>query len=612
MCGIVGYLGKKPAAEWLLAALSRLEYRGYDSAGVATVEGGSILCRKSVGRVEVLRNACAQGPFKGGIGIGHTRWATHGAVNERNTHPHFDVSGRIALVHNGIIENHRSIRAFLEGEGIVYRSDTDTESLVQLIGYYYRAGGDFEAAVRKALRDTQGTFGIAVVCADLPTKLFVARRGSPLLIGISEGNEYFVASDAAAIAGQATRAIYLKDNEVAVMDDDTGLAVSTIDAVSVSTHPETIEFRLEELELRDYRTYMEKEIHEQPDALRNTMRGRVDVDEARVNLGGLEQFGATLPDFERVVLTGCGTAWHACLIGEYLFEELARIPTEVEYASELRYRNPVVGPQTFSVVVSQSGETADSLAALEELKRHGAKTFGVVNVVGSSIAREAGAGAYIHVGPEVGVASTKAFTGQVTMLVMLAAEMGRRRGLDESRVREILADLQSIPEKVQYVLGLDEEIRSLAADFAQRENWLYLGRGVNYPTALEGALKLKEISYIHAEGMPAAEMKHGPLALIDRGMPVVVLAPKDHTREKVISNIEEVRGRGGAVIAVATEGDREIAGIADRVVYVPETDPLLSPLVTTVPLQLIAYHAATIRGYDVDRPRNLAKSVTVE
>jgi glucosamine--fructose-6-phosphate aminotransferase (isomerizing) len=616
MCGIVGYVGPRPAAELLVTGLRRLEYRGYDSAGIATLDGDRVLHRhRAVGEVDNLARAVAAEHAPGTTGIAHTRWATHGAPNERNAHPHFDASGTIAVVHNGIIENYRSIRAFLTEQGIDPASDTDTEALAQLIGYLYHDGGNGEsgnllASVRRALHDVRGTFGLLVLSRDHPDQVIAARRGSPVLVGVGDG-EYVVASDGAAVIEHTRQVVYLDDNEIALLTRD-GLRASTIDDIPLSKHVSTLEVRLQEIELDGHRHHMSKEIHEQPAALRNTLRGRVDLTDGKVVLGGLADRERELARYQRVILTGCGTAWHAGLVGEYLFEELARVPAEVEYASELRYRNPVIQRNTLGIVLSQSGETADTVAALRELQLKGATTLGIVNVVGSSIARETDAGVYLHVGPEIGVASTKAFTGQVAVLALLAINMGRRRHLSAERTAGLLTQLDKIPAKIERILAMADDIRQLTERYVDRDNWLYLGRGVNYPVALEGALKLKEISYIHAEGLPAAEMKHGPIALIDRGMPVVVVAPRDHTYDKVVANIEEVKGRAGSIIAIATEGDRHLAELADAIIYVPKTHPLLSPLVTTIPLQLMAYYAALARGHNVDRPRNLAKSVTVE
>jgi len=610
MCGIVGYLGYRDAADLLVSGLQRLEYRGYDSAGVATVEGGALQLRRAVGRVAELQRHLEANPAVGTVGIAHTRWATHGQPSLANAHPHADATGKIALVHNGIIENHAAIRALLEKKGIEFSSETDTESLAQLIGYFHAQGESLINSVRLALSEVNGTYGIAVVCADEPQTMIAARRGSPLIVGVGDG-EHFIASDGSAIIEHTDRVVYLNDNEMVRLDAD-GLEVSTIDAKPVRTQVEVLEMDLEQIQLGDYEHHMLKEINEQPESLRTCMSGRLDHREGRIHLGGLSQFVRDTAGCRRLLLVGCGTAWHAGLVGEYLFEELARVSTEVEYASELRYRNPIVEEGTLAVVISQSGETADTLAALRELKTKGATVLGVVNAVGSTIARETDAGVYLHAGAEIGVASTKAFTAQVAVLAMMATDLGRRRHLSPERTVEILNELAAIPDKVEKALALDDQIKQVAARLVERDNWLYLGRGVNYPVALEGALKLKEISYIHAEGLPAAEMKHGPIALIDADMPVVVIAPQDHTYDKLLSNIEEVRSRKGRIIAVANEGDTRLEKLAETVLYVPSTLPILSPLVTTIPLQLLAYHAAMLRGLDVDKPRNLAKSVTVE
>ena len=618
MCGIVGYTGPRRALEPLLAGLARLEYRGYDSAGVALVSPGELYVSRAVGPVRELRSqvaSAAHDRVPATCGIAHTRWATHGAPSERNAHPHLDASGRIALVHNGIIENHAAIRQYLPGQGIAFASDTDTEALVQLIGFLYEDGngsgpGGLLTAVCGALREVQGTFGIAVSCVEFPELMIAARRGSPLLIGIGEG-EHLISSDGAAIVEHTSRVVYLHDNEVATVDGHT-LDASTIDAVPLRKKVERLELSLEQIERGGYPHFMLKEIHEQPEALRNTLRGRIDPSGSGVTLGGLGSVDCSPAHLRRIVIAGCGTAWHAALVGKYLIEEIARVPTDVEYSSELRYRNAIVEDGTIALFISQSGETADTIAAMNEMRAKGATVLGVINVVGSTLARETQAGMYLHAGPEIGVASTKAFTSQVAVLTLLSVLLGRQRHLSAERCAEILEGLRACPPAIEAVLRSDDAIRELVARHIDRQNWLYLGRGVNFPVALEGALKLKELSYIHAEGMPAAEMKHGPLALIDRGMPVVFVAPRDSTTDKVIANIEEVRVRGGHVIAIATEGDSELAAVADDVVFVPRVLAPLSPLLTTVPLQLIAYHAALQRGHDVDRPRNLAKSVTVE
>lgn len=608
MCGIVAYIGQRNARPILIEGLKRLEYRGYDSAGVVVVKDGQLVIRRAVGRISALEEKLDQDTNEAVIGMAHTRWATHGAPNERNAHPHRDSTGKLALVHNGIIENYRVLKTFLESEGLKLESETDTEVLAKLVGHLYE--GKLEDAVRKALREVRGTFGIAVIHSDEPDKIVAARRGSPLIVGVGQG-EYVVASDAAAIVQHTPQVIYLEDNEVVTVTRD-GFRTMTLDATPTTKSISEIEMTLEQIELGGHRHFMSKEIFEQPEALRTAMRGRLDLDEGRVVLGGLAGVSRELSHIKRVILTGCGTAWHAGLVGEYIIEELARVPCETEYASEFRYRNPILEQGTAVIAISQSGETADTLAAIREGRERGALALGVVNAVGSTIARETDAGVYLHVGPEIGVASTKAFSGQLTVLMMLALSLGRRRHLSQSETHDYIKALAGIPDAIQRTLELSDLTRKIAEQYVDSANWLYLGRGVQYPVALEGALKLKEISYIHAEGLPAAEMKHGPIALISEGMPVVMIAPRGAWYDKIASNIEEVRARGGHVIAVATEGDEQIKQLAEHVLYVPDVPELLAPLVTVVPLQLLAYHAALLRGCDVDKPRNLAKSVTVE
>ncbi|TVQ60832.1 MAG: glutamine--fructose-6-phosphate transaminase (isomerizing) [Phycisphaerales bacterium] len=612
MCGIVAYIGTKPARPLLIEGLKRLEYRGYDSAGLAIMNGG-LHCARAVGRVSVLENKVDQlGGFDGSLGIAHTRWATHGSVTEANAHPHRDDKSGIAIVHNGIIENYASVRTLLTEKGHRFTSETDTEVLAMLIGELYDPanGFDLERTVQSALREVTGAYAIAVVCEHEPDTLVVARKGSPLMVGIGSG-EYIVASDPSAIVAHTTQAFPLDDYNVVKLSRD-GFRTSTVDNLPITPKVTQLELELEEIELGGYEHYMRKEIFEQPNALRNCFRGRLDHKEGKVVLGGLQAYAPQLVRSRRIILTAQGTALHAAMIGEYLLEELAKIPSEVEYASEFRYRNPIIEDGTVVVAVSQSGETADTLAALHEAKDRGALALGVINAVGSTISRETHAGVYLRVGPEIGVASTKAFTGQVAVLTMMTLFLARRRFMSTEASARLMIELDAIPEKMDRVLEQDAFIKSVTEKYIHRENWLFLGRGYNYPTAMEGALKLKEISYIHAEGMPAAEMKHGPIALIDEGMPVVFIANKGPQYDKVMSNIEEVRSRGGHVIAVATEGDQAIKHVAEDVLYVPEVADPLSPLLTVVPLQLMAYHAAVLRGHDVDKPRNLAKSVTVE
>jgi glucosamine--fructose-6-phosphate aminotransferase (isomerizing) len=611
MCGIVAYIGHKPAVPLLLEGLKRLEYRGYDSAGVALVNS-DLQVLKSVGRVRVLEEMLESAEhLDGTLGIAHTRWATHGEPNDRNAHPHTDdpeAGHGIALIHNGIIENYAAIKTYLVEKGHSFRSETDTEVLTRLISTLY--DGDLEAAVQAALREVTGAYAIAVVCAKEPDALVVARKGSPLMVGVGK-DEYIVASDSSAIVAHTTQAFTLEDYTVAKLTRDS-FRTTTVDNIPITPQIRELEFDLEQIELGAYEHFMLKEICEQPQALRQGMRGRVDARDGQVVLGGIAEHARDLVRAKRIIFIGQGTALHAGMVGEYLVEDLAKIPAEVEFASEFRYRNPIVKDGTVVIAISQSGETADTLAALHEAKQRGARTLGFVNVVGSTIARDTDAGVYLRVGPEIGVASTKAFVGQLLVTTLLATFIGRRRFLATDYVKRLLGDLEQIPDAVERAVGLSDQIRDATRRYIDRENWLFLGRGYNYPVALEGALKLKEISYIHAEGMPAAEMKHGPIALIDEGMPVVFVATRNSQYEKVISNIEEVRSRGGHVIAVATEGDDYIQNVAEEVFYVADTPEPLQPMLTVVPLQLMAYHAAVLRGKDVDKPRNLAKSVTVE
>ena len=608
MCGIVGYIGPKQASPILLEGLRRMEYRGYDSAGVAIINGEGIKVQKTAGKIAALVENLRAAPTVGTVGMGHTRWATHGAPTTPNAHPHLDQSGRIAVIHNEIIENASTIRQALLKRGHRFLSETDTEVLAHLIGAFYE--GNLEEAVAAALWDVTGAYGIAVICSEEPDVLIAARNGSPLLVGVGDG-EYFVASDASAILEHTRSVVYLDDGEMVVLSRG-GYRVRNLTETHVDKPVNQIEWDLATIERGGYSHFMLKEIFEQPDSLTNTVRGHLLEEDGSARLRGLNLSDEQLKRFNRVVITACGTSWHAALIGEYLFEELARIPCEVEYASEFRYRNPVVDEGTLVIAISQSGETADTLAAIREAKRRGAVTIGLVNVVGSSIAREVQGGLYLRAGPEIGVASTKAFNSQVAALAMVALKLGRLRGLSVLRGRDLIQALRALPGQIQQVLDRAGEVEELANRFAGAHNALYLGRGVNFPVALEGALKLKEISYIHAEGYPAAEMKHGPIALIDENMPVVFIAPKDGIHGKIVSNIEEVKARGGRVIAIVTEGDHEIAGRADAVFTIPATHDLLTPILASVPLQLFAYYVAVRRGCNVDQPRNLAKSVTVE
>jgi len=614
MCGIVGYIGLREAAPLLLQGLKRLEYRGYDSAGIAVLNG-KLQVLKQKGNVAALGEAVAacNGSVSGAtLGIGHTRWATHGDPSDRNAHPHVSGESDIALIHNGIIENHAALRTELTKHGYRFASDTDSEVLVHLIDHLWKQIPflDFEGAVRQALTIVDGAYGICVISSREPEKMIVARKGSPLVIGIGEG-EYFVASDAAPLIEYTRRVVYLSDGEMAVLSRD-GFSVKTIDNITQEKAVTELDFELGEIEKGGFEHFMLKEIYEQPMIMHDVMRGRVRLEEGLIQLGGIADRLEQLREAKRIVICACGTSWHAGLIGEYLIEEFARIPVEVDYASEFRYRSPIIGSGDVMIVISQSGETADTLAALRLAKERGALVVGICNVVGSTIARETDCGIYTHAGPEIGVASTKAFTAQVIVLAMLALALSKDKSMSEAELAVALQCLNDLPDKAGRILESNEAIREIAALYKDASNFLYLGRGYNFPVALEGALKLKEISYIHAEGYPAAEMKHGPIALIDEEMPVVVIAPKDTTYRKVLSNIEEVRSRKGRVIAIATEGDVEIGKLADHVLFVPHAAPFMMPLLTVIPLQLLAYHIATQRGCDVDRPRNLAKSVTVE
>ncbi|MCL2646463.1 MAG: glutamine--fructose-6-phosphate transaminase (isomerizing) [Phycisphaerales bacterium] len=622
MCGIVAYLGKQPAQPVLIEGLKRLEYRGYDSAGIGLLRQNRIDITRSCGRISALEAQLAKPSERDTLGIGHTRWATHGEPSVKNAHPHLDWTGKIAVAHNGIIENYATLKKWLISEGCTFSSDTDTEVISNLIGYFYshitscqgRLPSDgqnkFEWAVQRSLNEVHGTYGLAIVCSDYPDRIIGAKKGSPLILGIGK-NEYILASDASAIVKHTTQAIYLADNEMATITSD-GFHTKTIDNVAISKEVNQLEISLDQLELGSFKHFMLKEIFEQPQSLATCMGGRLDLRDHRIMLGGLADSFRELSRTKRVILSACGTAWHACLVGEFMLEQLARIPTETECASEFRYRNPIIEDGTVVIVVSQSGETADTLAAVEQAKERGAKVLGVVNVVGSSIARSTDCGVYLHVGPEIGVASTKAFTAQATVLAMLAIELGRRRHLSNEDVKYYISELAKIPEKIKSILDQSDHIRSIVEANLHKNNWLFLGRGFNYPVALEGALKLKEISYIHAEGLPAAELKHGPIALITDSMPTVFIATRSSQYDKIIGNIEEVRARGGKTIVVATEGDENIKAYADHLITVPDTPEPLQPMVTVVPLQLLAYHAAVLKGLDVDKPRNLAKSVTVE
>jgi glucosamine--fructose-6-phosphate aminotransferase (isomerizing) len=611
MCGIVAYIGTRSAKPILLEGLKRLEYRGYDSAGLAVLNGKLSLA-KAVGRVSVLEDKLSRlRGFDGTIGIAHTRWATHGGVTELNAHPHTDDRNGICLIHNGIIENYAALKTYLQDKGHTFYSETDTEVLTKLIGEMYDpANGGLEFAVQAALREVTGAYAIVVMCEREPDVLVAARKGSPLIVGVGS-DEFIVASDPSAIVAHTTQAVTLEDYTVIRIDRE-GFRTSTLENLPVTPKVLQLEMELEEIELGDFDHFMQKEIFEQPAALRNTLRGRIDLNEGRVVLGGVANFSKDLVKTRRFILTAQGTALHASMIGAYQLEDLAKIPADAEYASEFRYRNPIIEDRTVVIAVSQSGETADTLAALHEARERGAMALGVVNAVGSTIARDTDAGVYLRVGPEIGVASTKAFTGQVAVLTLISLYVARRRFMSADDCADLLKELHQIPDKIERILSTAADVRAVTEKHTHKENWLFLGRGYNYPTALEGALKLKEISYIHAEGMPAAEMKHGPIALINNGMPAVFIANRGRQYDKVMSNIQEVKARGGHIIAIATEGDQNIRNIADDVLWIPDCPECLSPMLAAVPLQLMAYYAAVIRGHDVDKPRNLAKSVTVE
>jgi len=611
MCGIVGYIGSKPARSIILNGLKRLEYRGYDSAGMALVNGDTKIF-KCKGRVKDLEEMVMKSDFDGTTGIGHTRWATHGEPNELNAHPQVSFKGNFIVVHNGIIENYSFLKKHLEGRGIVFSSQTDTEVLANLIEHLYIEGDlTAEQAITMALNRVEGAYGLVIICTKEPGKLFAARKGSPLVIGVGEG-ENFIGSDATPIVEHTQRVIYLNDDDLAIIKKDE-LVLKTIRIEKIEPIVKKIDLKIGEIDKEGYPHFMLKEIFEQPRAIHDTFRGRVLPDHSGIMLGGLHNVLDAISHAERVIIVACGTSWHAGLIGEYFFEEYTRIPVEVEYASEFRYRNPIIKTGDIVVAISQSGETADTLAAVKLAKARGAMVIGICNVVGSSIPRETDAGVYTHAGPEIGVASTKAFTTQITVLAMMAFEIGHLKGIiSDSNYKELITELVSVPAKIEKALRVNEQALELSKEFQNTHNALYLGRGYLFPVALEGALKLKEISYIHAEGYPAAEMKHGPIALIDENMPVVVVATKDDTYDKIISNIQEIKARKGKVIAIVTEGDEIIKKMADYVLEVPETLTAFSGLLAVIPLQLLSYHIAVLRGCNVDQPRNLAKSVTVE
>ncbi len=611
MCGIVGYIGTKEAFPIVVNGLKRLEYRGYDSAGVSILEG-RIKTYKKKGKVSDLENETRNKDLKGTIAIGHTRWATHGEPNDVNAHPHTSMNGTFTIIHNGIIENYSTLKTKLEESGYIFKSETDTEVLANLIEYVYSKGQlEAEIAVRLALTKVVGAYGLVVMCANEPDKLIAARKSSPLVLGVGDG-EYFLASDATPIVEHTKSVIYLNNEDVAIVSRD-GLILKTINNTKLEPRIETLDLGINEIEKNGYEHFMLKEICEQPKSIKDTFRGRIDADQSYVRLGGLYSVEDKLIKAKRIIIIGCGTSWHAGMVGEYLLEDVARVSVEVEYASEFRYRNPMIDENDIVIAISQSGETADTLAAIQLAKEKGALVLGICNVVGSSISRETHAGVYTHAGPEIGVASTKAFTAQVTVLTMLAFMLGYKKGhMNAQRYSELISELSTIPDKIEKILQFNDKFREIALKYQNATNFLCLGRGYAFPVALEGALKLKEISYIHAEGYPAAEMKHGPIALIDQNMPVVVIATQDSSYEKILSNIQEVKARNGKVIAVVTEGDEMISKTADHTLEIPVADQKLLSLLSVIPLQLIAYHIAVMRGCNVDQPRNLAKSVTVE
>jgi glucosamine--fructose-6-phosphate aminotransferase (isomerizing) len=615
MCGIVGYIGTRKAYPILIKGLKRLEYRGYDSAGVATLENNDLRIIKQKGKVAGLEEKVGQGEeMLGTIGIGHTRWATHGPPNDVNSHPHESEDGNMAIIHNGIIENYGALREELTKRGHVFKSDTDTEVLIHLISNVRKnENNSLFDAVRIALNEVIGAYAIVVLDKNNPNQLIAAKKGSPLVIGLGQDKEFFIASDATPIIEYTKNVIYLDDEEIAILDRIEGFTLMNIKNQKKTPYVQELEMQLEVLEKGGYEHFMLKEIYEQPRSVRDSMRGRLRVDLGQVELGGIRDYVTKFVNAKRIIIVACGTSWHAGLVAEYLFEDLARVPVEVEYASEFRYRNPVLYEDDVVIAISQSGETADTLAAIELAKSKGATIIGICNVIGSSIPRMTHAGSYTHAGPEIGVASTKAFTSQVTVLTLMALHIAQQKGtIPESRFQRLLIELESIPDKIEKILESNDLVKEIARIYQNVPNALYLGRGYNFPVALEGALKLKEISYIHAEGYPAAEMKHGPIALIDEEMPVIIVAPRAGSYDKIVSNIQEVKARKGKIIAIVTEGDRQIKEMADHTIEIPDVDECLMPLVTVIPLQLLSYHIAVMRGCNVDQPRNLAKSVTVE
>lgn len=610
MCGIVGYIGERNCIPILINGLRRLEYRGYDSAGIGVLLDDNAIIIKQKGKVSLLADKVEELNLHSTVGIGHTRWATHGIPNELNAHPHANNDGTLFLIHNGIIENYQVIKKGLLKSGYKFNSETDSEVLVHLIDNFLKEGYDLTKSVQLALNEVEGTYGLAIVYSKEPDKIIAARKGSPLVVGIGN-NENFIASDVSAILSYTKQVVYLEDGEIGILKKDSFTAKNIYD-LEIEKKVHEITMTLDEIDKGGYPHFMLKEIMEQPETVRNSLRGRIKLEDGTAVLGGLADVADQLADSKRILITACGTSWHAGLVGEYMFEQFCRIPTEVEYASEFRYRNPVIHKDDAIFFISQSGETADTLAALREAKMKGAFVLGICNVVGSSIARESTAGVYTHAGPEIGVASTKAFTSQLAVLALITLLIARKKDLSKVDGKNIAEELEAIPGKIEQILKLNSEIEKIAEEFKNATNFLYLGRGYNFPVALEGALKLKEISYIHAEGYPAAEMKHGPIALIDENMPVVFIAPKDSTYDKIISNVQEVKARGGRIIAIANEDDNEIDKLVDYTIKVPQTIRMLMPILTVIPLQLLAYHIAVKKGLNVDQPRNLAKSVTVE
>ena len=607
MCGIIGYCGPKPAADVILEGLKRLEYRGYDSAGLSVGHQGKLQVVKKMGKIADLRQAVPQ-VFSGSWGIGHTRWATHGEVNDANAHPHLDISNKIAVVHNGIIENHSALKEKLSAEGVRFRSDTDSEVIVHLIAAYYE--GSLEQAVKQALSLLRGTYGVLVMHVDQPDVIVGARNGSPLVLGVGEG-EIFLASDVTAIIGHTKQVVYIEDGEVVVISPE-GYRTTDLRDNVIDKKIDTVSWELEEIEKGSFAHFMQKEIYEQPESILRAMQGRIEHENATAHLGGLNLDRQELLNIERVKIVASGTSYHAAMVGSYVLEQLARIPCSAELSSELRYRNPIVERNTLYFVVSQSGETADTLYAMRELQRKGAKVLGICNVVGSTIPRESDGGVYIHSGPEIAVASTKAFTSQLTVLYLFSLFMARMRHMSYEEGLSLVKAMESVPEFIERILAKAKDIERLAHKYSYAHSFLFLGRGLNYPAAMEGALKLKEVSYIHAEGYSAAEIKHGPIALVNEETPSLFLVPNDMLRDKVMSNMKEIKARKGPVIAIAVEGDREVADIADDVIFLPESNPIVYPFLSMIPMQLLSYYMALILGHDVDQPRNLAKSVTVE